>query len=979
MKIVHLLFLFLLVISFSTAEGQTWTSLSSPTGYKNIRAMTIDATGDTIYATDSLSVLKSNDNGQTWEATSSTIAGATAITSKYGRSNIVIVSGPSFFKRSVDGGSNWSNLTSTTNKPTALARFRGEPHSMIMGRKYGSLSERALGVSRDSGATWSDKLSNTHKPRIFDIAINPGTSAPSYAVAAGGPDGAVATGRGLFYTNGDYGNTWAYKANGSSDPSWTAVALQYHAVGTENIVYAGTAAGKLYKCRWKDSFASMDSLEGFPPHTFADTVRAIRISPSDSLTVYVATDRSVYKTTNGGSSWASIYTGMTDSRAYSMEVNPANSAKLIVGSRGYIYRSTDSGSNWTSISDSTTRNLPHYSLVTADSNLWAASNELTIGTKYNGSTWSTQRLGHKDSSFLARHSYSYLNESETRYIFHSGVQDDRSRVYRSTDGGATFLLQNDFNTDTLGTVCEGITQDPSNLAYAYAYGDLDNATPKNFFSSSTYGDSWTKTHGYAATERWLIMAPLGDGLGDQGSSKFIYVGTNGSGLIRAQNLGSWPNISTGTIPSGKKVYAFTGNPRKVNTAYTGTQDGLYFSSNADNQADNLVAFSQTWSTSGVKKVLLDPRFTDPTYSSRAVFWVGVNNVIYRSADTGSSAQSVFGNLPSGVVINDLRGSASDSTVIFIATDKGIFEAQLQTSPTLTSPTNGADSILYCITSTENLIFTWSAVPGATSYDIQIDDASDFSSPIESSPSTNQYSHSSNLSELTTYYWRVRSSDGTNLGKSPYSPSSSFTTATNDDVLDAPSLISPSNGATGVPTNPLLSWNAVEGAIKYRVSVGGVFTVITSSTSYQVSGLSAYSHYYWNVTALNCASNPTSTRDFITGCCDENDLGGGGDDSSRTLHRNTDESSLVREFQVSQNYPNPFNPTTRFDYALPYDAYVRLRIFNTLGQVVATVVDEIQTTGWKSVEYDAGPLPSGLYFYRLDAGQFSAIKKMLLIK
>jgi hypothetical protein len=99
MKIVQALFLSLFIISFSTLQAQTWTSLSSPTGYKNIRAMSIDASGDTLYATDELSVSKSNDNGRTWAVTSSTVAGATAITSKYDRSNIVVVGGPGIFKR----------------------------------------------------------------------------------------------------------------------------------------------------------------------------------------------------------------------------------------------------------------------------------------------------------------------------------------------------------------------------------------------------------------------------------------------------------------------------------------------------------------------------------------------------------------------------------------------------------------------------------------------------------------------------------------------------------------------------------------------------------------------------------------------------------------------------------------------------------------------------------------------------------------
>ncbi|MDI6767077.1 MAG: T9SS type A sorting domain-containing protein [Bacteroidota bacterium] len=93
----------------------------------------------------------------------------------------------------------------------------------------------------------------------------------------------------------------------------------------------------------------------------------------------------------------------------------------------------------------------------------------------------------------------------------------------------------------------------------------------------------------------------------------------------------------------------------------------------------------------------------------------------------------------------------------------------------------------------------------------------------------------------------------------------------------------------------------------------------------------------------------------------------------------DDRQLLEYYQLFQNYPNPFNPVTRFEYALPEDAHVTLKIYNVLGQLVATVVDEFQVSGYKSIEWDAGGLTSGLYFYRFQAGMFTETKKLLLIR
>jgi hypothetical protein len=89
--------------------------------------------------------------------------------------------------------------------------------------------------------------------------------------------------------------------------------------------------------------------------------------------------------------------------------------------------------------------------------------------------------------------------------------------------------------------------------------------------------------------------------------------------------------------------------------------------------------------------------------------------------------------------------------------------------------------------------------------------------------------------------------------------------------------------------------------------------------------------------------------------------------------------LPANFSLSQNYPNPFNPVTQIRFGLPKAAHVRLEIYNVSGQRVATLVDEQKLAGQYSVEFDASKLASGSYFYRIEVGEFSAVKKLLMIK
>jgi hypothetical protein len=91
------------------------------------------------------------------------------------------------------------------------------------------------------------------------------------------------------------------------------------------------------------------------------------------------------------------------------------------------------------------------------------------------------------------------------------------------------------------------------------------------------------------------------------------------------------------------------------------------------------------------------------------------------------------------------------------------------------------------------------------------------------------------------------------------------------------------------------------------------------------------------------------------------------------------SAVPASYELSQNYPNPFNPSTVIQYGLPTAGMTTVKVYNVLGQDVATLVNEIQAPGMYTVRFNASSLSSGVYFFRVQSGSFSAVKRMMLLK
>jgi hypothetical protein len=156
-------------------------------------------------------------------------------------------------------------------------------------------------------------------------------------------------------------------------------------------------------------------------------------------------------------------------------------------------------------------------------------------------------------------------------------------------------------------------------------------------------------------------------------------------------------------------------------------------------------------------------------------------------------------------------------------------------------------------------------------------------------------------------------------------------------------------------------------IEYSTDNGTSWGTITSNTDC-ISG-----SYMWtvpNTPSENCAlkindvSNPAvySMNSFAIR------LTTGIKDNNKSL-----------SYKLQQNYPNPFNPTTTINYSIAKDGRVKITLYNILGSKVAILVNENKPAGIYSVQFDARTLPSGIYLYRLESGNYSEAKKFILMK
>jgi len=224
----------------------------------------------------------------------------------------------------------------------------------------------------------------------------------------------------------------------------------------------------------------------------------------------------------------------------------------------------------------------------------------------------------------------------------------------------------------------------------------------------------------------------------------------------------------------------------------------------------------------------------------------------------------------------------------------------------------------------------------------------------------------------------------------HSGSSSVRLRVLNNIIPYGSTLYSGEDGTGFPVSQRNT--NLSGYFKYSPKPNTIFQVLIGM--YQAGNIIGAGSVYITTSATNwmqfnvpigytAPGNPDTCLIFITltsgtdtgavGYIDDLALGG----SSGVEELNI--GQFVSQFELKQNYPNPFNPTTNIEFSVPQASDVKLKVYNQLGQTVATLVDDRLSAGSYSVDWNATDLPSGVFYYRMTASDFSKTIKLMLMK
>jgi photosystem II stability/assembly factor-like uncharacterized protein len=404
-------------------------------------------------------------------------------------------------------------------------------------------------------------------------------------------------------------------------------------------LYAGTTLGVFKSTNRGTNWTAVNSGLRIPNSETPASVNALAIDPATPTTVYAGTYQGVFKSTDRGTNW--IFVNFPSS-VNSLAIDPSVTGTLYAGTPFGVLKSTDGGTNWIYV-NSGLRPGPVNSLAIDPSvpgTLYAGTFSGVFKSTNGGTSWTSVNSGLTVTNIVA----TIVIDPSTPTTLYAGIP--RAGVFKSINGGTSWTP---INAGLTATIVVSLAIDPSAPATLYT-GTLDGGA----FESSDGGASWTAVNAGLTPQAANVLAI------DPSTPTTLYVG-NWLGVFMSSNRGtSWTAVNVGL--TAEAVYALAIDPNTPMTLYAGTSAGVFKSANG--------GMSWTASHSGlfstVNALALDP-------SNAATLYAGINGGVFKSTNGGLDWTAINSGL-TATIVNAIAIDPSAPATLYAGANGGVFKS-----------------------------------------------------------------------------------------------------------------------------------------------------------------------------------------------------------------------------------------------------------------------------------------------------------------
>ena len=657
------------------------------------------------------------------------------------------------------------------------------------------------------------------------------------------------------------------------------------------------------------------------------------IDPNDPTVLYVTTDYGVYKSADGGNTWQPKITGLPHLNTIDIIIDPTNTEVLYLTMRatqgsasweGGVYKSTDAGETWVAKNDGLAQAMGDPS-----ESLFFTSNYINIA------------INPQDSQTLYVANYGWTLETG---IFKTTDGGD-NWTWVTRDAGANMNIE--LGWYPWGPTANCLAINPVNPDRLYFGNGMILCKTVDAGGSwvQTYTDSvgsgYWKGRGIETTQAKEITV-------DPTNSNNVYVGYADIGFQKSTDGGISFKRSWKVVNTAVDALVILVDPDENHILYSASGKWARHEGEIHKSTD----YGETWtvigdSTNGLPYAPVSSLVIDPNSGpdSRIIYAASFRNGIYKTIDGGGSWFPVNNGLGTNRDIHKIVIDPSNSNILYV----GIESYNEFSGENITTVQVG---IYKTSDGGQNWIRIDTNPPQISVSDLAIDPTN---SNIIYSATREMLDHSLEIMYRGGVY---KSTDG---GNNWIERSNGFGDIENLNV-----------GSLAInPQNPEIIYAGTFDRFYHDESNGrGVFKSTNGGISWTQMN-TGLSHLSTNVITID-PSDPT--RLYVG--TDGNGAFMGIDDNLINID---DKIQIPEKFALAQNYPNPFNPVTTISYSLPKSAMVSLSIYNIAGQLVEILVNERKNAGFYSVQWNARNVGSGLYFYRIEAGEYTETKKCVILK